>query len=126
VGIFPSKICNFLMLLYTKATSKAMIDALQRLLQDRETCCQFCSIITGDLKDTTGTAQFLASESLKTHERLNSSQISAVQSCGAPLSLIWGPPGMLRDQSHSMTVLNDAPRNRKNDGCCPDTTKTPD
>jgi len=85
-----------------------MIDALQRLLQQRETCCGFYDTITGNTENTNTPMPVIThdmdSESPEV-QGLNPSQITAIQSCKAPLSLIWGPPGTLCDSfihpSHS-------------------------
>ncbi|KAK0493854.1 RNA-directed RNA polymerase [Armillaria luteobubalina] len=76
------------------ATSKAMMDALIRLLMEKEECCRYHHLITGEtsgdgLPTTTPdpVAEFTYSPDL------NESQIEAIKSCEAPLSLIWGPPG---------------------------------
>ncbi|KAK0477884.1 RNA-directed RNA polymerase [Armillaria novae-zelandiae] len=76
------------------ATSKAMMDALIRLLMEKEECCRYHHLITGEtsgdeLPATTPdpVAEFTYGPDL------NESQIEAINSCEAPLSLIWGPPG---------------------------------
>ena len=74
------------------------MDALLRLLRDKETSCRFYSIITGEraqeepYQAIDDIAQAGESES-PASGRLNESQKAAVASCSAPLSLIWGPPG---------------------------------
>ncbi|KAJ6607939.1 RNA-directed RNA polymerase [Mycena sp. CBHHK59/15] len=78
------------------ATSKAMMEALLRLLDEREDSCRYYSIITG----TTPTDTTLASPSKSNlpseqSARLNESQALAVVSTNSPLSLVWGPPGKL-------------------------------
>ncbi|KAG5653862.1 hypothetical protein H0H81_009941 [Sphagnurus paluster] len=77
------------------ATSRAMMDAVQRLLKEGAACCRFHDIITGETPqdDTIENIPVTNAGSLPTSDRLNESQIMAVQSCSAPLSLIWGPPG---------------------------------
>jgi hypothetical protein len=90
------------------ATSKAMIDAVLRLLQEGAACCRFHKIITGDMdqEDDEPTSDIGQENDEQTvdgtildvnrapiSDHLNASQISAVESCRAPLSLIWGPPG---------------------------------
>ncbi|KAG7440660.1 RNA-directed RNA polymerase [Guyanagaster necrorhizus] len=77
------------------ATSKAMMDALIRLLVEKEECCRYHHLITGE----TGGDEFPTingaggSEDFSYGTDLNESQIEAIKSCEAPLSLIWGPPG---------------------------------
>ncbi|KAF5370335.1 hypothetical protein D9758_006999 [Tetrapyrgos nigripes] len=84
------------------ATSKAMMDAVIRLLSDKEECCGFYRAITGDIESAQGTIPTSQGESASTEDHddeldnasLNPSQIEAVRSCDeAPLTLIWGPPG---------------------------------
>jgi len=78
------------------ATSKAMMDALLRLLQDREGSCLFYSIITGDTPadDTIfAVPASSSSDEIPEPDSLNPSQLTAIRSCEVPLSLIWGPPG---------------------------------
>lgn len=81
-----------------------MIDALLRLLQERDTCCRFYSIITGDMNGEDNSFSPASEEQELTLDSeaspegirsLNSSQQTAVRSCDGPLSLIWGPPGRL-------------------------------
>jgi hypothetical protein len=81
------------------ATSKAMMDAVLRLLQEGAACCRFHRIITGDRSqvDDEPTVGDTISNENRVHvsDHLNASQILAVESCRVPLSLIWGPPGRL-------------------------------
>jgi hypothetical protein len=76
------------------ATSKAMLEALLRLLEDREISCRYYSIITGAAPESPTTlarnTMPIASEDYAT---LNQSQITAVESTDHPLCLVWGPPG---------------------------------
>ncbi|KAL0569074.1 hypothetical protein V5O48_012901, partial [Marasmius crinis-equi] len=79
------------------ATSRAMLDALTRLMKDKDECCGFYDIITGDHSGADSDTPIRsfppilgADESI---EGLNSSQEAAIRSCTGPLSLIWGPPG---------------------------------
>jgi len=72
-----------------------MIDAIQRLLSEREHCCTFYPLIVG--QEDTSVLQRLpapSEESFEEPEELNESQIVATKSWRRPLSLIWGPPGM--------------------------------
>ncbi|KAG6895232.1 hypothetical protein C0992_002474 [Termitomyces sp. T32_za158] len=82
------------------ATSKAMMDAVLRLLQEGQECCNFHDIITGSKSETAtegepGAVPIASSSAIEppVNGRLNQSQIEAVKSCDVPLSLIWGPPG---------------------------------
>lgn len=79
------------------ATSKAMMDAMLRLLQEGAACCRFHRIITGDRTqeddDPTVDNTILDVNLEQISDHLNASQILAVESCRVPLSLIWGPPG---------------------------------
>jgi hypothetical protein len=83
-----------------------MIEALERLIKDKHSCCAFYPIITGAIEDQEQdtslselsesragdmSGSFHVDESLG----LNESQIEAVHSSDASLSLIWGPPGRL-------------------------------
>lgn len=81
---------------YYLATSKAMMSALLRLLEDGEASCLFHHIITGskDNQDFEYTAAASAGDTGIVHENLNPSQVTAIESCKAPVSLIWGPPGL--------------------------------
>ncbi|KAK0492479.1 AAA domain-containing protein [Armillaria luteobubalina] len=73
-------------------TSGATMDALIRLLMEKEECCRCLHIIIGDtsgdgLHTMTGPlAEFTYGPDL------NERQIEAIKSCKAPLSAIWGPP----------------------------------
>uniref|UniRef100_A0A0W0GCD2 Putative RNA-directed RNA polymerase n=1 Tax=Moniliophthora roreri TaxID=221103 RepID=A0A0W0GCD2_MONRR len=77
------------------ATSRAMLDALARLLKDKSECCGFYSIITGHEEESAAPVEmFRPLLGQEEHlENLNGSQEMAVRSCSVPLSLIWGPPG---------------------------------
>lgn len=81
----------------TTATSKAMMDAVLRLLQEGAACCRFHRIITGDRTqdddEPTVNDEILDVNHEQISDHLNASQILAVKSCRVPLSLIWGPPG---------------------------------
>lgn len=74
-----------------------MMDAMLRLLQEGAACCRFHRIITGDRTqeddDPTVDNTILDVNLEQISDHLNASQILAVESCGVPLSLIWGPPG---------------------------------
>jgi regulator of nonsense transcripts 1 len=85
------------------ATSKAMMDAVLRLLQEGAGCCRFHRIITGDRaqgEDEPTIENTTSDQSpVQVSDHLNASQILAVESCRVPLSLIWGPPGRLYTMS---------------------------
>ncbi|KAJ7472913.1 RNA-directed RNA polymerase [Mycena galericulata] len=79
------------------ATSKAMMEALLRLLENRETSCRYYSIITGT---ETKSSHMLGStantpSAPEEHSDLNESQIAAIESTHNPLCLVWGPPGKI-------------------------------
>ncbi|KAJ7166539.1 RNA-directed RNA polymerase [Mycena crocata] len=77
------------------ATSKAMMEALLRLLEDRETSCRYCSIIIGSPppSPTMLASSAKISSSPQDFPDLNQSQITAVDATHNPLCLVWGPPG---------------------------------
>ncbi|KAJ7811000.1 RNA-directed RNA polymerase [Mycena olivaceomarginata] len=76
------------------ATSKAMMEALLRLLEDREICCRYYSLITGTTPETPlALASAPTSPIPEIYANLNQSQITAVESTTNPLCLVWGPPG---------------------------------
>ncbi|KAJ7598370.1 RNA-directed RNA polymerase [Mycena floridula] len=81
------------------ATSRAMLDALLRLMAEREVCCQFYPLVVGDPgpTDHEDVAAGPATEELEQSDgdsgRLNASQARALRFCSTGLSLIWGPPG---------------------------------
>lgn len=78
------------------ATSNAMMDALQRLLLEREESCAFYGLITGtgSLPTPSDEDEIPAeNEANSTPEGLNESQVVAMKSWRSSLSLIWGPPG---------------------------------
>ncbi|KAF8067485.1 RNA-directed RNA polymerase [Lyophyllum atratum] len=78
------------------ATSRAMMDAVLRLLKEGAACCKFHKIITGEPEENDDLSEEPAVSNLGhsiASARLNESQVMAVNSCTAPLSLIWGPPG---------------------------------
>ncbi|KAJ7754189.1 RNA-directed RNA polymerase [Mycena maculata] len=77
------------------ATSKAMMEALLRLLEDREGSCRYYSIITGTEPESATTLASTANDISvpEDYPDLNLSQVTAVESTNNPLSLVWGPPG---------------------------------
>lgn len=77
------------------ATFKAMMDALVRLYEDGADCCGFHqSIVNPDAEGSDEEQSEPEPVPFDLSGTLNESQAEAVQSCVAPLSLIWGPPGM--------------------------------
>jgi hypothetical protein len=83
-----------------------MMDALLRLLTQREESCAFYRVITDDEETSTEHVdEDIVEDAIDDETReqnvieftvagdLNDSQVAAVDSCSAPLSLIWGPPG---------------------------------
>ncbi|KAI6021731.1 hypothetical protein PISMIDRAFT_613287 [Pisolithus microcarpus 441] len=78
------------------ATAQAMIDALTRLSVEREACCSIYNtiVMTPSPEEVDGEASNDSEEEeIPDAESLNASQVTAIRSCMAPLSLIWGPPG---------------------------------
>lgn len=79
-----------------------MKDALLRLFEDEMDCCFFFRAIIdrmlnsegADSHEITQLTNLTGGHSQDT-SGLNPSQQMAVQSCRKPLSLIWGPPGLL-------------------------------
>jgi regulator of nonsense transcripts 1 len=72
-----------------------MMDALKRLLADREECCVFYKLIVGEEEPSILEQLEPPPETAcPAPEGLNESQILAMRSWRTPLSLIWGPPGM--------------------------------
>lgn len=71
-----------------------MMDAIQRLLQQRQECCAFYGLIVGDGEVAVADEE---SEPLDIEiadpEGLNESQLTAMRSWRSSLALIWGPPG---------------------------------
>ena len=101
------------------------MDAVARLLNERENCCGFYNIITGEGDQEEGLSTVLDVEQTDSEEdeaegssRLNASQLTAVRSCNESLSLIWGPPGVFNILY--MCILNpshERNRDRKNHSC---------
>jgi len=73
-----------------------MMEAITRLWEDREECCRIYDTIVmtpvphEEPEDVRGDSE---EEEIPGVENMNASQIAAIRSCMAPLSLIWGPPG---------------------------------
>jgi hypothetical protein len=74
-----------------------MMDALLRLFQEGASCCSFHNFITDQPPDADVALPENNLDELESalddDEHLNPGQLEAVRLCGAPLSLIWGPPG---------------------------------
>ena len=71
-----------------------MMDALKRLLSEREECCVFYKLIVGEEGPSILEQLEPPPESTSpAPDGLNESQILAMNSWRMPLSLIWGPPG---------------------------------
>jgi hypothetical protein len=80
-----------------------MMDSLKKLWEEREECCSIFETIVMQppAESEPEVAGFeLDEEELPGTESMNPSQIAAIRSCSAPLSLIWGPPGTLLSSSH--------------------------
>lgn len=72
------------------------MDAMLKLLTEREQCCAFHSVITGEIitEDSVAAERETISSEFEPGDHLNASQRAAVMSLvQGPLSLIWGPPG---------------------------------
>ena len=78
-------------------TSKAMMDAIQRLAEDGLACCRFRDIITGQAAIQPGDGDLMdtfADDGASFTSPLNPSQRRAALSAQlGQMSLIWGPPG---------------------------------
>ena len=72
-----------------------MMDALKRLLSEREECCSFYKLVIGEEGPSILEELEPPPESTSpAPDELNDSQLVAMTSWRSPLSLIWGPPGM--------------------------------
>ena len=72
------------------------MDAILKLLTEREQCCAFHFLITGETitEDPVVDESEAISFEFEPGDHLNASQRAAVMSLAqGPLSLIWGPPG---------------------------------
>ena len=90
------------------------MDAVLRLLQQGAACCRFYRILTGDTTEVaealTGNVQLDEPEvPSAVSAGLNESQVRAVESSRALLSLIWGPPGMVDCIPQKRTLMRDIP-----------------
>ncbi|KAI0077242.1 RNA-directed RNA polymerase [Panus rudis PR-1116 ss-1] len=89
------------------ATSRAMMDAVQKLAMERWDCCRFNDIITGTANPIT-LEELLPQDDSATDANLppslNAPQRAAVLSAKPDhLALIWGPPGDLQVVFHEMS-----------------------
>ncbi|KAG6331888.1 hypothetical protein ID866_7202 [Astraeus odoratus] len=75
------------------ATANAMMDALSRLWEEREDCCTIYKTIVWAPLSNDELHEMELEEEIPGVEDMNASQVTAIRSCTAPLSLIWGPPG---------------------------------
>lgn len=76
------------------ATSKAMLDAVQKLAIDGIECCRFNDIITGAAEVDEAERQIIAPRNEEDLSALNAGQRAAVASAQmGTMCLIWGPPG---------------------------------
>ncbi|KAJ3554369.1 hypothetical protein NM688_g3145 [Phlebia brevispora] len=76
------------------ATSKAMLDAVQRLAEEGDDCCGFSSLVTGQDELAAEIAEEEVERTFDPSSSLNESQQHAVQCVGlGRMTLIWGPPG---------------------------------
>lgn len=69
-----------------------MVDAIQRLLLERDECCGFYALIVGDREPGLPQGPAPLELSLPDPEGLNESQLLAMRSWRSSLALIWGPP----------------------------------
>ncbi|KAH7881903.1 RNA-directed RNA polymerase [Phlebopus sp. FC_14] len=79
------------------ATARAMVDSLTKLWEERDSCCSIYETIVlpppTDEQPDAAQVHDAEDEDLPGTEDMNASQIAAIKSCMAQLSLIWGPPG---------------------------------
>jgi len=97
IGKLNCSLAYFRLLTWLKATSRAMMDAIVKLLTEREQCCAFHSLITGETiaEDSVAAERETVSSEFELGNHLNGSQRAAVMSLTqGSLSLIWGPPGI--------------------------------
>jgi regulator of nonsense transcripts 1 len=105
-----------------------MMDAIVKLMQDSDECCMFHDTIT-DRQD--GPVEEQAENDVDTTDleemgpKLNTSQLLAVKSAEAPLSLIWGPPGLLSSTIHSIPSLTYVLRHWEDNRGYPDSSRAP-
>jgi len=97
IGKLNYSLAYFRLLIWLKATSRAMTDAILKLLTEREQCCAFHSLITGEIiaEGSVAAERETVSSEFEPGNHLNASQRAAVMSLTqGSLSLIWGPPGI--------------------------------
>ena len=72
-----------------------MMEAILKLWADRDECCRIYDtiVMTPIPQDREDIGEDSEEEEIPDVTNMNASQISAIRSCMAPLSLIWGPPG---------------------------------
>ncbi|PPQ66641.1 hypothetical protein CVT24_006933 [Panaeolus cyanescens] len=75
------------------ATSNAMMDAIKRLLMEKDECCLFYDLIVNGQPVLDRSTSLPTPEQTQLPDDLNESQLIAMKSWRSPLSLIWGPPG---------------------------------
>lgn len=106
-------------------TSRAMMDAVQRLAVDGLECCRFRDIITGQ-EDITqpppgNDADEDSTEGVAFTSTLNASQQHAVLSTRlGSMSLIWGPPGVCPELRDFLFLILSDDRDRQDYCCGPD------
>jgi len=97
IGKLNYSLAYFRLLIWLKATSRAMTDAILKLLTECEQCCAFHSLITGEIiaEGSVAAERETVSSEFEPGNHLNASQRAAVMSLTqGSLSLIWGPPGI--------------------------------
>jgi len=97
IGKLNYSLTYFRLLIWLKATSRAMTDAILKLLTECEQCCAFHSLITGEIiaEGSVAAERETVSSEFEPGNHLNASQRAAVMSLTqGSLSLIWGPPGI--------------------------------
>lgn len=70
-----------------------MMDAIRRLLKERQECCAFYGLIVGDGEAVIDEEFEPLDIEIADPEGLNESQLTAMRSWRSSLALIWGPPG---------------------------------
>ncbi|KAI0782921.1 RNA-directed RNA polymerase [Abortiporus biennis] len=90
------------------ATSKAMLDAVQKLAMERSDCCSFYDTITGAAESLDQDETILDGEAEGdgVDSTLNESQRQAISLARAGrMTLIWGPPGMLTNILRVLQIM---------------------
>ncbi|KAF9022945.1 RNA-directed RNA polymerase [Hymenopellis radicata] len=76
------------------ATSDAMMDALQRLLTEKQECCEYYHLLVGEqIEEAEPRSRSSSPVPFEYGPNLNDSQMRAIDACNSTVSLIWGPPG---------------------------------